>query len=174
MQYINAHNAAGRSSIVLGTNQFSDLAFSEWRVAWLGKLNTEERDAVGRASEHGATLTSADVPKAVRAKCCGSRKYFLVCDRRLPVLATGQLGGAKRHDTSEKSGPVRHTLVCVAIDHKTKGSWRFAAEQAAEKCVDAMQPIQREWCCARLQVRWLLGILGDRGARGDGVRRHRR
>ena len=40
-RFINEHNARGDSSVVLGTNQFSDLSFDEWRAKYLGRLRTE-------------------------------------------------------------------------------------------------------------------------------------
>ena len=35
LNYINTYNAAGKSSVVLGINSFSDMKFEEWREKFL-------------------------------------------------------------------------------------------------------------------------------------------
>jgi hypothetical protein len=57
--YINAHNARGDSSVVLATNQFSDLTREEFRAAYLGRLHTEHVSPAG-AAPSGTESEDAD------------------------------------------------------------------------------------------------------------------
>ena len=127
VDYINAHNARGSSSIVLATNQFSDLTREEFRAGYLGRLHTQD---VSRATgdEPPASGGPAVAPEAVdwvRRNGTTPVKNQGPCGGCWAFSATGALEGMEFVAGGEKAGPAslseQQLLACTINKDYSEG-----------------------------------------------------
>ena len=126
VDYINAHNARGTSSVVLATNQFSDLTREEFRAGYLGRLHTQD---VSRATgDEPVGAGSAVAPEAVdwvRRNGTTPVKNQGPCGGCWAFSATGALEGMEFVAGGEKAGPAslseQQLLACTINKDYSEG-----------------------------------------------------
>jgi C1A family cysteine protease len=126
VDYINAHNSRGESSVVLATNQFSDLTREEFRAAYLGRLNTDDvsRPIGGGDPTFGATAGPSAVDW-VRRNGTTPVKNQGPCGGCWAFSATGALEGMEFVASGEKTGPAslseQQLLACTVNKDYSEG-----------------------------------------------------